>query len=118
MRIRKKLDCFMWFLIYNLPLILLLVVALLNFGSTERVTLSAVLTDWSNLMPSLTENTIAKCISDVFNFLGVSGTFFNYAVQYVAFVILAHFLKIIEYVFVFFVHIAENLIEKFSRGKE
>ena len=118
MRIRKKFDCFMWFLIYNLPLILLLVVALLNFGSTERVTLSIVLADWSNLMPSLTENTIAKCISDVFNFLGVSGTFFNYAVQYVTFVILAHFLKIIEFVFVFFVHIAENLIEKFSRGKE
>lgn len=108
----------MWFIIYNLPFFLLLACAVMNFGSTERVTLSNILADWSVLMPSLTENTIAKAISDIFDYFGVNGQFFGYAVQYVTFVIFAHFLKIVEYVFVFFVHIAERLIERCSGGKE
>ena len=118
MRFRHKLDNVMWFIIYNLPLVLLLVVAIYNMGATEQTSFATILADWSTMMPSLTENVIAKAISDLFNYFGANGTLFGYGIQYVTFVIFAHFLKIIEFVLVFFVHLAENLIEKISGGKD
>lgn len=118
MRYRHKLDTFMWFCIYNIPLLLLIVCAFMNLGATERITVTAVLSDWSALMPSVETNIIAKAIYSIMDYFGAESLFVMYGVQYVTFVILAHFLKIIEYVLVFFVHIVENLIEKWSFGKD
>lgn len=117
MRFKHKLDNFIWFIVYTLPFFILAITAIMNMGATERITVDSVMASWDTFMPTLNSG-IGKIFKDIINYFNVDSVIIDYALKYVVYLIIAHFIKILELVILLLVHMTENLIDKITFKKE
>lgn len=110
MKFGKKLDKFIWFWVYTLPFWIAGYMALANAGATAGTTWDTFLAGFSSALPNA--GTLYSTISDILAYFLTECDFTAILAGYVSYIVVAHFMHIVELVLVFFVHVAEKLIDR------
>lgn len=112
MRIKRKLDTWLWFIISLLPVLFTIIYSLAIQDTTANFTFSSLISNLTNILPN--DGILYYTFKNIIGYFTENAEIvsINLLCGYAAYILLAKFMHIVVDVLAFLIILAEKLIDK------